>query len=171
MTDYPTAIHEAGHAVIGRALGIVCGHVTIEADEESSGHSIIADPWEILDQWWGRGPKVPGTRPHGTMESALRARAMSFMAGREAEVEIIGECQGGDGDDRYQAELMLEQLDIPDQREPGDGALERYEARLRKRCLALVRRHRLKIERVATVPMSRRALSAEEIDALISAGP
>jgi hypothetical protein len=40
------AIHEAGHAVIGRVLTLVCGHATIVVDHEAGelGHSITADP-------------------------------------------------------------------------------------------------------------------------------
>ncbi len=32
-------IHEAGHAVIGRALSLICGQATVESDEDSAGHS------------------------------------------------------------------------------------------------------------------------------------
>ena len=62
---------------------------------------------------------------------------------------LLGACHGGDGDDRYQIALMLEQLPIPGQQDDDDGSWERYERRLRDRCLALVRRHRDEIERVA----------------------
>lgn len=37
-----TAIHEAGHAVIGRAMTMACGGATIVADDESAGHSVTA---------------------------------------------------------------------------------------------------------------------------------
>ena len=39
------AVHEAGHAVIGRVLGMECGPVTIVPDDDSLGHSITFDPW------------------------------------------------------------------------------------------------------------------------------
>jgi len=32
-----TAFHEAGHAVIGRVLGMACGQVTIVPDHDSLG--------------------------------------------------------------------------------------------------------------------------------------
>jgi len=63
-----TAIHEAGHAVIGRALGIPCGHVTIEADADSSGHGIVPDPWVILEAWWATEGKS-----HRDMAAVMRA--------------------------------------------------------------------------------------------------
>ena len=79
-----TAIHEAGHAVIGRVLCLGCGYVTIDADADSAGHSIIAGPYETLDLWRGRAPGL-GIRPRGVMRSILRARAIAFMAGGVAE--------------------------------------------------------------------------------------
>jgi hypothetical protein len=41
-----TKIHEAGHAVLGRALGLTCGSATIipNKDEDEAGHAAIADP-------------------------------------------------------------------------------------------------------------------------------
>jgi hypothetical protein len=40
------AHNEAGHAVIGRVLGLPCGHVTIVTDQDSSGHSITPSIWQ-----------------------------------------------------------------------------------------------------------------------------
>jgi hypothetical protein len=34
-----TAVHEAGHAVIGRVLGLPCGHATIKSD---GSHAVVA---------------------------------------------------------------------------------------------------------------------------------
>ena len=51
---HATAIHEAGHAVIGRVLGLTCGHATIVADDDSAGHQIIADQWVIWQHWEDR---------------------------------------------------------------------------------------------------------------------
>lgn len=39
--DRQLAVHEAGHAVIGQALRLVCGQATIEADEDSSASRFI----------------------------------------------------------------------------------------------------------------------------------
>ena len=167
-----TAIHEAGHAVIPRVLSIGCGGVTIIPDADSGGHSVIEGPWRTLWRWEGQGgPEIrdnkliypPGSRPHGTYESALRGRILVFMAGWAAEVEILGECRGADGDDRYQIGLMLEELPIPGGRSP--AAWERYESRLRAKAHALVRRHRAAIERVAAALEERGSLTAEDIDA------
>jgi ATP-dependent Zn protease len=78
-----TAYHEAGHAVIGRVLTLPCGHATALPDHDSPGHSICADPFETLSAWELAGKfREPA--------SALLGRVMAFMAGREAEEEILG---------------------------------------------------------------------------------
>jgi hypothetical protein len=48
-----TAIHEAGHAAIGRVLTLPCQNVTIEPDisEMTAGHSITPDPYECQSEW------------------------------------------------------------------------------------------------------------------------
>jgi ATP-dependent Zn protease len=159
---YATAIHEAGHAVIGRVLGMLCGSITIEPDDDSGGHGIIQDPYDIWDAWEQKGR-------YRNFSTVYVGRIMSFMAGAEAEVEICGECQGGDSDDRHQiARMMMSRwLDIPGYEEDGDGSVERFEARLRARTRGLVRRHRDKIERVAATLLARRTLTAEQVEALM----
>jgi ATP-dependent Zn protease len=148
-----TAIHEAGHAIIGRALGLVCGHVTIREDKDSSGHSVCADPYDIWRAWEDRGK-------YRDMDSVLRGRIISLMAGREAEIECLGEYLRGDGDDQRWIWYMLADLLHPDM----DAV--RYEARLRRATRALVRRHREKIEAVAMSLLERDTLGADEVDAI-----
>jgi len=41
--DWATAVHEAGHAVIGRVLNMVCGNVSIIEDGDSAGLDIPLD--------------------------------------------------------------------------------------------------------------------------------
>ena len=133
-----TAIHEAGHAIVGRVLGLDCGSVTIQADRAAmeAGHAIIHDPWVTLARWERIG------RFRGEQErSAFRARIMAHMAGAEAEVAVLGACQGGDGHDRAEIAAMLDSMGADD-----DG---RQEARLRQATRQLLRRHVGKIERLA----------------------
>jgi ATP-dependent Zn protease len=148
-----SAYHEAGHAVIGRILTQTCGSATIQADEDSAAHAITADPWRTIWDWELAGK-------FRDSESVFRGRIMTFMAGREAEEECLGRCQGGDGHDVEQIALMLAELyDEP--------RAERMEDRLRSKTRGLVRRHRGTIERVAKALLKRTMLSSEEIAALI----
>lgn len=156
MTD-PSAIHEAGHAVIGRILGMICGGASIVADDDSAGHSICADPLEIAPHWRERGR-------YRETKVIFRGRILTYMAGAESERVIVGSCDGGDGDDRYQIELMAESDDA-------DLPLDlwrRYEPRARRHCRRLVRRHRKTIEAVANLLMLDGRLTASEIDAVMA---
>jgi hypothetical protein len=89
--------------VIGRVLGVGCGAATIVANEAEgdAGHSIIADPWEVITDWELRG-RFRDSR------QAFRARILIEMPGREAELEFLGKCRGGDGHDQRQIALVLE---------------------------------------------------------------
>ena len=106
-------------------LTLVCGHATIEPDEDSAGHGFIVDPWVTFSAWDRRGIY------HRSIDSALRARIIAYMAGRAAEEECLGVCPGGDGDDCRQIDLMLDSLlsrnaDLPGLR--GAASLENARA-------------------------------------------
>ena len=143
------ATHEAGHAVIARVLTLVCGGASIQPDYDDgcAGHSIIADPL-MTESVWDKRWKLR------TGEAVYRARIIADMAGTEAETELLGATEGADGDDRYQIDLMAEQLDRCD--------LDRLRAMTRM----LVRRHRHRIERVAAALLTKRKLSGRQIDKL-----
>lgn len=152
MDDYQndlmhTAIHEAGHAVIGRRLGLGCGSVTIKPDETEgiAGHSITEGPWSTVAKWEERN-RYRGER------TALLGRILMLMAGAEAEVICLGDCNGGDGDDRREIAYALVSIGIRE-----DEALDRYGVRLRSWARVLVRRHRSDIEKVAGAALARGA--------------
>jgi ATP-dependent Zn protease len=98
MCANATAVHEAGHAVVARVLGLISGKATIAPNyrKRTAGYGIVADPWVTIEYWEQRGK---GYRP---AEAALRSRIMTYMAGREAEEEMLGHCPGRDHDDLYQ---------------------------------------------------------------------
>jgi ATP-dependent Zn protease len=147
-----TAVHEAGHAVIARMLTLSCGGASIRADHNSAGHAITHDPYKILHEWECRG-KVRA-------DNALwYGRILAFMAGAEAENVILGGCDGGDGDDRYQINLMAEEV-------AGHDQWQRAENRLRAMTRALVRRNRARIDRVADALLAKGKLSSRQIDKL-----
>ena len=151
------AIHEAGHAVVGRKLGMLCGHASIVEDDDSAGHSITADPYAIQYHWDRCGH-------FREFRSVLSGRVMTFMAGREAEIEIIGSGAGGDGDDVHQIGSML--AEVADHEEEQ----ARIEARLRRGARMIVRRHRRLIEEVARALDQSLVIAADELDRL-SPGP
>jgi hypothetical protein len=147
-----TAIHEAGHAVVARVLGLLCGKVTIKANYRTatSGYGIIADPWLVIDCWEQRGEYRPS-------EAAFRGRILAYMAGREAEEELLGHCQGGDHDDQYQIALMLMELYRAEERQA------KVERRLRIFARNLVRRHRPKIEALSRALIEQRTMSDRRV--------
>jgi hypothetical protein len=95
-----------------------------------------------------------------TDDAVWHARIITYMAGTEAEREILGRCRGGDGDDRHQIALMAEELSR------GTDWSKR-ELRLRAMTRMLVRRHRARIERVAKALLARTTLSAGRLDKLV----
>jgi hypothetical protein len=80
---------------------------------------------------------------------------MTFQAGAEA--EVLGECPGGDEDDRYQVALMA------DAGEFGQDKVEK----LRRHTRQLVKRHQETIESVANRLIDLRRLGARQIDLLV----
>ena len=150
-----TATHEAGHAVIGRVLTLLCGGGTIVPDYEAgeAGSAITHDPWVCLGEWHRRAKMRHSN-------AIWHARIITFMAGAEAEVELLGATQTGDDDDRYQIELMAEELDC----DPSEWV--RWEARLRTMTRMLIRRHRDRIEKVAGALIAKRTLTSRQIDRL-----
>jgi ATP-dependent Zn protease len=149
-----TAYHEASHAVIARVLTLACDSATIEPDADSAGHSICHDPWACIYQWEKRG-KVRGDT------AVWHARIIAFMAGGEAEAELLGLTAPGDGEDRRQIEQMAEQFGLD------EGRRNKVETRLRAMTRILIRRHKGRIERVAKALLARTTLSADELDNLV----
>lgn len=150
---WQTAIHEAGHAVVGRVLGIRCGYVTITADAESSGHSITPDIWDIMGDWEAHGLFRRSER------SAYIARIVTFMAGTQAVLQLKPEddIDLGDDNDRYQVMCMLD----------SEGLMSR-EDRLTRMTRQIVQRHWAKIEAVARKLLESRSLESNEVDQLLA---
>ena len=153
-----TAAHEAGHAVVGRILGMNCGPVSILADEDSAGHSICADPWATMHSWDRRGR-------FREARSVFIGRILTYMAGAEAETCLLGSCQGGDGDDREQIGEMLSTREIG----VSKGNLARLERRLRQVSRMLVRRHLLAIKQLAEA-LEDRKMILDDAEIRIAAG-
>jgi ATP-dependent Zn protease len=151
--DKATAYHEAGHAVIGRVLGLTCGEANIipERAEMTAGYAIASVQRSIAD-WEARG--------RWRHTSMFRARIMMLMAGREAEISFTGRFRGGDGDDLREVDRSVTEADAPD--DP-----ERFLNRLRARTAGLVKRHREPIEKVAQALLRSGGRSARQIDRIV----
>jgi hypothetical protein len=152
-----TACHEASHAVIGRVLTLYCAGATIKPDyvAREAGHAICHDPWACLHQWDIRG------KVRDNADAVWHARIITYMAGVEGEMALLGSTNGGDGDDRYQIEMMAEQLsNCKDWN-------NKLEPRLRAMTRMLVRRHRALIERTANALYRKTTLSGVQLDKLV----
>lgn len=154
--QWRTAVHEAGHAVIGRVLGLECGKLTIVPDfrEMTAGFAITDGQWKTWAAWEERGKDRD-------LSSVYRGRIIMLMAGAEAEIVCTGRCGGGDTDDRREIGLTMEEVAIP------NGDWERYERRLRAKTRALIRRHRRKIEHLAKALLERQTISGRNVDRLL----
>jgi ATP-dependent Zn protease len=151
-----TAYHEAGHAVIGRVLGLVCGEVTVVPNiEDSVGHAHVENP---IHRW---------ERGDGSRTELADSFCISLYAGAEAEKTILGSNDVGDGPDCDRATACLKIIGVRGAAFVGDDVWERHEDRLRQKAARLVRLHRHQIEIVAQALLECGTLQAEEIDALL----
>jgi ATP-dependent Zn protease len=162
---WSTAVHEAGHAVVAVVLGFGCHSATIVPDyaEETSGCVIRdGDQWAALKRWEQQGR-------WRDEDTALRAMAIIWAAGAAAETELLGSCEGGDGDDRCNitnvALSVLGEYAGPED----DARWDRWYAMIDRQAQRLVRHHRDKIEKLAHEFMSRQTMTGQEIDAFLHA--
>jgi ATP-dependent Zn protease len=157
VTNKSVAQHEAGHAVLARVLTLPARMATIEPSLTHGHHgfAMTLGPYACDAAWEKRG------KYRGALDTALHARIITYMAGAEAEMALIGRTSiGGDGDDREQIELMANEF-------YGSAPWERLEPRLRAMTRMLVRRHWKLIRRVARALLVRKTLTGREIDRLI----
>jgi hypothetical protein len=151
-----TAYHEASHAVIGRVLTLFCEGATIKPDyvAREAGHAICHDPSACLHQWDIRG------KVRNNADAVWHARIITYMAGVESEMALLGSTNDGDGDDRHQIEMMAEKL-------VNCKDWNKLEPRLRAMTRMLVQRHQALIERVANTLLRKTTLSGVQLDKLI----
>jgi hypothetical protein len=153
-----TAVHEAAHAVIARALGIASGEVTIVGEGgHSLGHSVFDDP------------RFRWTRGDGKKSAAANNFAIALFAAAEAERLILNAQETGDSVDCERATACLAWAGaVRNAMFVGDENFDRHEANLRRKAAALVRQYRPQIEQVAEALDQRGTLSGSEIDAVVS---
>lgn len=154
-----TAVHEAGHAVIGLALGFPCGGVTIKRTKVELGHAAMGNP---LDGW---------RRGDGPRRELAEEVAIGLYAGAEAERLILNSQLCGDGDDVELARSFLAKYVETRSSAHIEEALEREEERLRGLTRELVGEHRDQILVIADALLARGRLSGDEVDALLPGSP
>jgi hypothetical protein len=111
MDEMVTFIHEAGHAVIQRVLGIPSDFVTGRtllpelSQRGVMGYSTHYGHVRTLRSWWRQGKRRP-------LAMALRAHIIVSMAGLEAEIVCLGEAHPGDDADRARIAVRLDKLGL-----------------------------------------------------------
>ncbi len=150
-----TAYHEAGHAVIGRVLGLSAGRVTIRPDykTDTAGVAVGTTPTAFCAK-----------NPERDEYAVVRAWIMTTMAGAETEAALLGRVALGDGDDRLQIGLMMEEY-------ISDADWDTVETCLRRMTRTLIWQHEALIERVAKALLAKTSLSGKMVDKLVGFGP
>lgn len=148
-----TAVHEAGHAVIARVVGLFCGEVSIIPDRpDEVGFSVIEDPrfgWRR-----GDGPRVKSAENF----------CISLYAGAEAERFFFGSAiMVHDGEDQRRALGALLWSGVKNGGMFGNEAWKRKEASLRRKSRQLVLRHASTIQRVAESLLIKKTLTGDEV--------
>jgi hypothetical protein len=176
QANFVDAIHEAGHAVIGRVLGLPCGLATLRRIPRSRRYRYAtlqriprSRRYRYQHQSERRGRRkysagyaIVGPTLIRNVRPTVEKHILAGMAGVEAEKEFIGECspEHWEGDHRQIVDLVrgTDRVDW----------WKQHEKRLRQHCRQLVRKHKEKIERVAQALLDQRTLSGEDIDRLIA---
>jgi hypothetical protein len=146
------AVHEAGRAVVSRALGLTSGYANLVPDyeEPSPGTAFIFDALQA-SEWNRLHPER-----HGNDGAFWRGRIIATMAGAEAELEIIGICAGSGGHEREQCDSTGEDLGY-------SGDWPQRAVRMRRFARQLVKRHRGTILRFAE-----QLIAADELDEFLA---
>jgi hypothetical protein len=137
------AIHESGHSVVARVLGL------------SAGRATLCDHDGVARAYFSNGGGI--------------ASVLAILAGRAA-TEVLLRCAddyGCSGDDAKALELLMAGGFI--EREPRYARIVRRQCLDDAKCL--IRKHRAAVERVAGNLLLNGTLSAGEIDRLMVDGP
>jgi ATP-dependent Zn protease len=152
-----TAVHEAGHAVIGRVMAQECGEVTIVPDRSAmtAGYSITGDAWSTIHAWDQAGR-------WREYRSIAIGRIITMLAGRHAEEELRGTCEGADGYDQREIAMILDGAGWRAKDDMSEDPAVLL-ARLERFSRAAVRRHRKAIRALASELLKRKSMTADEV--------
>jgi hypothetical protein len=142
------AVHEAGHAVIARILGVTSAYANLSSNcDEVSAADFILDAMQAFE--WNQ---VHAER-HAADGAFWRRKIIARIAGAEAEREIIGVCLGDDEHHRLSCELELGHAHVQSERTVRMHSLARQ----------LVKRHR-----AAILSFAEQLVAAADLDELLT---
>jgi hypothetical protein len=160
--------HEAGHAVIGRVVGVPIGWVVAQVAFDDThrraqgieAYTQICPPERLLRRW-------SYTMPHRSRATAIHALILTLMAGHIAEDLIedyadFKEALFGTTKDMQDTIDLLFELGLKDK----DEERSRMFRRLYRHAQVLVRRHETTIRRVTSYLLIHSVINGEEIDQL-----
>ena len=162
-----TAVHEAGHVVVGYLLGLACNGVALTHDEveetDTYGYVTHLNPAYSYE--------------HGSLherQRALHDECIACCPGLAAEHVFFGVSLDTDNENSecdFQSIIEYERngLRIRGKRGgfSGDDATWRYIDRQLLKARKLVKRHRDTIQRMADILIKRKKLSAEEVEEVL----
>ena len=165
------AIQIAAKTVIGHVLGLKCGPISLQPTHSrgSEDGMLYTLPHETIARWQqasarasdrDKNPRVRCPTP----VRACRATVLQHMAGQAGVVEIFGAEQAlGAGCPEGSASAFAGSK--------GDiviCSICTRQKRMRRQVERLVRRHRVKIDRLSQVLLERKTLRPEEIETIIA---
>lgn len=155
--EFATAVHEAGHAIIGRVMAQKCGDISVVPDHEemTAGYAITADPMDTVSAWDQAGR----WREH---RSIVIGRIIALMSGRHAEEELCGACEGGDGGDQNEISAMIDDGAWRVRQDMSESA-QALLTRLERFSRVTVHRHRGAISDLAGELIKRKHMTADEL--------
>jgi hypothetical protein len=161
IDDNHVAIHEAGHAVVARVLGLPVSRVGLGLElcrMPLDRHKYPAGSKGICYTQKSRYIWPPGERPTATRTIAEveEAFAIQCMAGAEAELAFYHEHQHGAADDQESIAQCIATA--------AAHGVTLDEKELRAKAAALVALHRPKIAAVAAELLERQVLDAGELE-------
>jgi hypothetical protein len=178
LDDWRVALHEAGHTVVGRALGSEVGGVTIIEGPDFSGKtwgpagnaarlSSVDEVPDLCEMIAGLMPGFGEPRVNAAEVFAhVQVRVADLMAGTAAETLLHPHCAPWVAhSDIRQARKLAAIICI------SEAAIDAYLRFGAEEAKALIIQHRAAVLAIAEALMVHRTLDTEQIDTIIAAAP
>jgi hypothetical protein len=176
--DRRTAIHEASHCVVGRALGQEIAGCTIVPDDDYAGltwgpafdRSMLSNENEVPDLCQAIGELMPQAGEPRVNAAEIFAhvhvRVVDLMAGTAGELLLHPECTPWVAhSDIRQARALVSMICT------SEASIDAYLRFGAEEAKALIVQHRAAVLAIAEALMIHRTLDAEQIDTIIASAP